>query len=507
MPLNSSTGSQSSSGRNVNSRSGRYCGKGLKIPVLNPTLRTISLEIEIMPFSKRSSAICLLILSSAIALILTGGCTKPSINFSSAFATGSSTNIIVVDTFSALMSTINYDSFPTSGTGSVLVGSYRDNSFGTVSSKSYYQLAPPRVIPSITNQAGYDSLVVITRLNKYFYGDTTLPQQYLLNQLKTNLVYPGTQSTFYSNDSFPVDPNPLGSSTVYIKPTGGYTSQLRNDSLMIKMSDNLGRQLFEMLQTYSDTVTNTTIFLGFFKGLSMSAGSGGPAAIYGFKDTLVMRIFWHEPGVIATPHYVDFIMWNRALQFNHITYDRNGTPLQIFNTAQSPIPGVPVEVYSDATNNAVYLQTGTALRAKFRFPYLSQLIQRQDFVSLLKAELILSPLSGSYDPLLTIPPQLQLFTTDDNNQLGIPIAAAGGSYGNYKIDYIYNANTAYSYDITSLLKRQLNDNQANAYKYAVIATIPTPLDISTFNRVIFPDRNNYNQNAKVVLKIYYASYY
>src|SRR5262249_50405688 len=155
---------------------------------------------------------------------------------------------------------------------------------------------------------------------------------------------------------------------------------------------------------------------------------------------------------------------------NHVSYDRNGTPLQIFNTAQSPIPGVPVEVTSDATNNAVYLQTGTALRAKFRFPYLAQLIQRQDYVSLLKAELILSPLSGSYDPLLTIPPQLQLFTTDENNQLGVPIAAAGGTYGNFKIDYIYNVNTAYSYDVTALLKRQLNDNQANAYHYGVLAS-------------------------------------
>jgi hypothetical protein len=299
----------------------------------------------------------------------------------------------------------------------------------------------------------------------------------------------------------------MGSSTVYINPTGGYTSQLRSDSLMIKMSDNLGRQLFEMLQTYSDTVTNTTIFLGFFKGLCMSAGSTGPAAIYGFKDSLVMRIFWHEPGVVATPHFTDFIMWNRALQFNHVSHDRNGTPLQIFNAAQSPIPGVPVEVYSDATNNAVYVQTGTALRAKFRFPYLWQLIQRPDFVSLLKAELVLSPLSGSYDPQLTIPPQLQLFTTDENNQIGIPIAAAGGIYGNYKIDYIYNVNTAYSYDITSLLKKQLSDNQDNAYHYGVLASIPSPLDNTTFNRVIFPDKNNFNQNAKVVLKIYYASYY
>jgi hypothetical protein len=153
------------------------------------------------------------------------------------------------------------------------------------------------------------------------------------------------------------------------------------------------------------------------------------------------------------------------------------------------------------------VQTGTALRAKFRFPYLSQLIQRPDFVSLLKAELILSPLSGSYDPLLTIPPQLQLFTTDENNVPGIPVAAAGGTFGNYKIDYIYNVNTAYSYDITSLLKKQLNDNQDNAYHYGVLATIPTPLDNTTFNRVIFPDRNNFNQNTKVVLKIYYASYY
>lgn len=460
-----------------------------------------------MTSRKRLSFFRRVIFPFAAVLLIFGSCVKPSINFGTAFVNDNNTNIIVVDTFSSLMSTVYFDSFPTSGTGSILVGRYKDNSFGIVTSQTYYQLAPPRVIPTITNQAGYDSLVLITRLNNYFYGDTSVSQQYVVSQLKENMQYPGTQFAFFNNDSMAVESSPLGIAAVSINPKGAYTSQLANDSLKVKLSDAKGLELFRMIQSVSDTVTNTNTFLGYFKGISMAPGSSTMGAMFGFKDTVVMRLYYHEPGVVMTPKFTDFIMWNRAFQFNHITYDRTGTPLQLLPSLKSPVTGTPVEISSDSTANAIYVQNGTAVHAKLKFPYVWQLVQRPDFVSVLKAELVLSPLAGTYSPEITLPTQLQLFTTDETNQAGIPIAAAGSIYGNFKIDYIYNVNTAYTYDVTSLIKAQIADGIGNANHYGVMVSIPAPLDNTTFNRVIFPAKNNPNQSTKVVLKIYYASYY
>ncbi len=448
-----------------------------------------------------------ILLPFATALLIFGSCVKPSINFGTAFVNDNNTNIVVVDTFSSVMSTVYFDSFPTSGTGSILVGRYKDNGFGIVTSKTYYQLAPPRVLPTISNQAGYDSLVLITRLNNYFYGDTSVSQQYVVSQLKNNIQFPGNQFAFFNNDSVPTESSPLGVAAVTINPRAGYTSQLANDSLKVRLSDAQGFELFRMIQSVSDTVTNTNIFLGYFKGVSMAPGASTMGALYGFKDTVVMRLYYHEPGVVMTPKFTDFIIWNRAFQWNQITYDRTGTPLQLLPSLKSPVPGTPVEISSDSTANAIYVQNGTAVHAKLKFPYLWQLVQRPDFVSVLKAELDLSPLAGSYSPEITLPTQLQIFTTDEKNQVGVPIAAAGTAYGNFKIDYIYNVNTTYKFDITSFIKSQIAAGIGNVDHYGVMISIPAPLDNTTFNRVILPDKNNPNQSTKVVLKIYYASYY
>ena len=48
----------------------------------------------------------------------------------------------------------------------------------------------------------------------------------------------------------------------------------------------------------------------------------------------------------------------------------------------------------------------TGLQAKVLFPTVYGLTQFSDYISLLKAELILKPVPGSYNPLLPLPPRL-----------------------------------------------------------------------------------------------------
>jgi len=87
-------------------------------------------------------------------------CTKTQIDFGGQFLDNSYTNIVYVDTFSTSWSTIYRDSFPTSGTGSLLVGRYTDPLFGKISALTAFHLAPPPLI-DIANTATFDSLTLV----------------------------------------------------------------------------------------------------------------------------------------------------------------------------------------------------------------------------------------------------------------------------------------------------------------------------------------------------------
>ncbi|HMH31734.1 MAG TPA: DUF4270 family protein, partial [Puia sp.] len=422
-----------------------------------------------------------ILLSSAITLFLLGACVKPTINFGTTFVNNNNTNIVVIDSFTTQMSTVYVDSFPTAGTGTILVGRYKDNAFGLITSRTFYQMAPPVNIPTISNQAVYDSLVLITRLNRYFYGDTTVTQTYHVSQLNNTIQLPGIQTTFYSKNSVPFNNSPLGSATLRIYPHAGYTSQLANDSVKFRLPDANGQELFNLLQTKSPTVTNTNSFLAYFRGLTIYPDDNSTGAVYGFKDTVIMRVFFHEPGVIIVNSFTDFTLYNKAYQWNNIVADRTGTPLQQLASTPQTTPGIPVEISSDSTGHAAYVQSATSMQVKIKFPWIWKLQQLPDFVSVLKADLIVTPVSGSYDPLLALPPRLEIFQTDDRNLLLAPITLTGAQYGNLIVDYVYGINTNYTYDLTNYIKTQLVAGADNNLKNGVMLVQPQPDYNTTLN--------------------------
>jgi hypothetical protein len=176
----------------------------------------------------------LFLLPAFVTLVLTG-CEKPSINFGNSFSNENTTNVVVTDTFRVDLSTVFVDSFATAATGSILVGRYKDPYFGTIASETFLQISPPSNLPTITNLAIYDSVALILRINKTYYGDTTVAQRYMVSQLQSLIQLPGVQTTFYNNSTFPYDPSsPLGYSDVQINPTAFFTSQKINDTIKIR---------------------------------------------------------------------------------------------------------------------------------------------------------------------------------------------------------------------------------------------------------------------------------
>src|SRR5579871_6847093 len=159
-------------------------------------------------------------LLSLLALFSLIGCEKqPDLLFGSTYTDDNTgANIVLVDTATVLMSTIYVDSTATAATGYHMVGSYNDDYLGKISSRSYFQVAPPTTLPTLDPRADtYDSigLVLFAKPGNPYYGDTTVYQTYVVNQIDTLFQFANNQVAWYSNRSFPLGPD-LGSTTVRI---------------------------------------------------------------------------------------------------------------------------------------------------------------------------------------------------------------------------------------------------------------------------------------------------
>jgi len=445
-------------------------------------------------YFRNRASICLLPILVVIAIF---GCTKPQITFQN-LGNGSNTpNIVTIDTFAVQVSTVFLDSFTTSGTKAQLLGRYIDPFFGTITSQSYTDIGTPSPLPTITNYSVYDSIQLIMRIDRSFYGDTTQVQRFVVSQLTQVMNFPGTQNAFFNNDAIPYNPTPLGSVDVRINLTAGLTTQRIGDTIKIKMPNTLGEQLFGLLYRQPDTITNPAIFRGYFKGLTVYPDTSLPGAVYGFNDTMLLRLYYHEPGVVVTQKSTDFRTVNQFSQFNQITANRAGTPTQNINR-QTP------ELQSTASGNEAFLQPITSLYIKLLFPTIGNLASYPDYLAIMKATLELKPVQGTYSPIYNLPPLVNLSVTGEGNNI-VPLLPVGS--GNLGIDYLYGTNTNYSYDITAYIQSAIAQGAPNNAKNGLIIVTPASDFNVKFNRAVIGNAYNAQKSNQISLKIYYASYY
>jgi Domain of unknown function (DUF4270) len=432
-----------------------------------------------------------------LLMLVVSACTKPVISFQSVYNGDNATNVITIDTFAVQVSTVFLDSFVTSGTSTQLLGRYIDPFFGTITSQNYSDIGTPNPLPVLTNYSVYDSIQLILRINKTFYGDTTKVQRYEVSQLTQVMDFPGIQTAFFNKNSIPYDPTVLGSTDVKINPFAGLTSQRQGDSVKITMPNSMGQDLFGLLFRQPDTITNPTIFRGYFKGLTVYPDTTLPGAIYGFRDTLILRIYYHEPGVVVVQKTADFHLTNAATQFNQITVDRTGTPTQSLSEANPELP-------STSSGNQAFLQPITSLYVKLLFPTITNLLAYQDYLAVMKAQLIIKPVQGTYSPLYNLVPQVNLSLTNQANTIGGPLPYGNG---NLSIDYLYGTNTNYSYDITTYIQNALTQGAESNAKNGLMLIAPSTSYNTMFNRTILGNPYNALKSNQISLLIYYASYY
>jgi len=190
------------------------------------------------------------------------------------------TRLVRIDTVQPKLSTVLVDSFATSGTSTLLLGRYTDPFLGIVTGKPFIQIGLP-ASTGLSEDARYDSITLVIKLNKYYYGDTTASQTISVQELNENLAY-SYNNRLYNSSNFQVKPAVLGSRSLIIRPASV-------DSVVIRLSDSKGNELFQMLKQQDEAIATSDNFLNYFKGIALTTGISDKAGIFGVADSVKMR--------------------------------------------------------------------------------------------------------------------------------------------------------------------------------------------------------------------------
>lgn len=386
--------------------------------------------------------ILLLVLLTAFILC---SCTRNTIEFGTIPENGF-TNLVYNDTIGVRLSTIMEDSFATSGDTSFLIGRYHDPYLGTVSAKAFFQLTIPSSIPEIPASAKFDSLTFIMYPNDYYYGDTSKAQTIYISELANTISY-SYNNKLYNTSSVAVKSPVLGSKTIYIKPKA-------SDSIVIRLSDVKGLELYTRLQQNSTDITSATDFLNYFRGISIAVADDDTTAVYGLAGSagkMVMRVHYHTTIPYPEDHYIDFTSLANDLAFNQRLTNRSGTGL---------VPGITgiTEIPLEKSNGFSFMQPGSGMYLKTIFPSLRSILGNTNIIKLLKAELIIRPAYLSFDNnKYLLPSRVYLIQTDESNIAGNVILDSTGAqlYTNPVIDNLYGENNHYRFNVTPYINQIL----------------------------------------------------
>lgn len=404
--------------------------------------------------------------------------------------------VILIDTVTVDMSTINFDSLVTSNQSRILIGNYDDPLYGKVKSNSYFQLASDSYTlknsgsDTETTNYVFDSISMILKYDNYYYGDTTKVQTFDIHRL-TQKVKPNTDdNSFYNNSTLSYSDESLG--TISYKPR-----PLEKDSINIKMSDAFGEALFQKFKKRE--ITDFDTFNEYLKGLVLVPSSSNSASVVGFHvATSKIRLYYskYQSDTEEVPFIMDFTILDATKQFNAISSDKSGTLLENLPVSTSKLS-------STLTNRQGFIQSGTGVACRIDFPNIKQLKYIAANGAIVDAQILLKPVANTYSEQYPLADSLKIYVADNLNRVSGSLVNSAGTavYGilNKKTDE-FNENIGYTVPIGAFLQKEMLKQSDS--KSSLILTLPA---ISkAVNRVVLGDQKHVNN--KIQIKIYYISY-
>ena len=418
-------------------------------------------------------------------IVFLQSCNKQDIQFATGLGE-SYTGVISVDTISVNLSTYFIDSFVTTNPGTFLFGRYKDPKLGIISAKPFMSLSPPTDI-TIATEAVYDSAVFIMKLNKYYYGDTTRMQTIQLKELNATIEYT-YGSNVYNTTSIAEKPVILGAKQLLIRPN-------KDDSVMVRLNDAKGYELFYKLQQRDDDMATQEAFTNYFKGLSVSFSGDDTSAVYGMSDSVYLRVYYHTSTPVSVNMTKDF-RWNYGdTYFNQVLSDRSNTPIPSLLTGSK-------EIASSLLDDNAYTQSDAGVLLKATFPSARGILKLNSNVRVLTATLRLRIARGSYDnAVLRLPEFLYLASTDGSNAIGTSLELISGNmiYNTPVVDYIYDAVPYYNFNVTNYVNTLVSNG--GLQDYGVFLMSSSPGSNNNLGRGVFSNSGIPTKGAQLILTL------
>jgi hypothetical protein len=425
-------------------------------------------------------------------LLITGifySCDKTDITFG-ASSTEDDPNITYLDNFETSIATYKTDSFVTSSQQVFTLGYHNDPVFGIVKASSFAQINLPASNPVANKVVVFDSLELIVQSAGSFYGDSTKPVSINVYRLTQNIKDAVNGDTYYNTSSFNYSPVSIGQQTLNLSGKAG-------KAIHIKLSATLGQELLTKFKNSDDAVSAAENFADYFRGIYISTDSTVTNSLVYFSapaDSALLRLTYHESGLFPKKKQLDFT-YNAAKQFNNISFRHSNPNFSAFINKKKQL------IESSASGNQSFLNANLNAAIKISFGNLLQLKELHPYIKVVKATLIIKPDTASYSSLYKLPAILNLYTSDQNNNLNAGIFESSSTTtlqtGNLKIDKLYGIDTYYSYDITSFINTKIEEGRFSSSAlilYPYLATINTGLQ-----RLILNDKSS---NKSVQLKLY-----
>ena len=332
----------------------------------------------------------------------------------------STSGVVLIDTMKYELSSVLVDSFKTSSTTRLLIGSLQDKYSGIVKSTPYFELTSNTFTETATDLQ-YDSVVFKMKYDGYWVGDTTrlsVMHLYWLGQtIKLN-----DASYLSSQSKFRLKSSPFGEIRVYPTPANKETFYTRLD-------DGFGRELFAAMLDKNDTLTNATLFKEKYKGVAIVPEGGEPSSLIGVAMDSVstapsIRVYYHEK-VSASE--------KTTKTYFELPYNTNGTHFinylsDFSNSLLSGFKNDTGELTDSQIGGVMVSQSLSGVYAKVRIPGIREIPAFAPKVSFISAKLYLFPVAEDMEGYANLPDTLNVYLADHKNRVTGQLSMSSGGY-------------------------------------------------------------------------------
>jgi len=396
----------------------------------------------------------------------------------------------MIDTLTVKTYTIQLDSTVTSGQSKLLVGKHSDPLFGKIEARTFFQVNPNELV--IDGEAIYDSAALLLRYDNYYYGDTLQPYKLNLHKLDNRIRMNSETGYLYNTSQINFNESVVGNATIYPKPN------TENAYVRIKVENSLSEDLFNYLQ--QQDLEDQESFVTHFKGFSLDSPEEANSIIrFSMEESdsiitnsgelitnPVFRIYYHyqsEDGNVADAQYFDFSL-NTLYQFNQISTDFTGTPLQGLSP-DNPLP-------SEQTGNMSFIQSGLGIFTRIEIPYVKSLYGISGNLKLMSAQMFLRPVNNSYLYPYYLPPTLNYYQGNHlDNLIGSFTDGSGEEIAiEPYIDSQFQEDNYFLVPLTTFIQSELGSDVDNDYTLLIY---PTTYPAQSLDRMVFGN-SDYSAN-------------